>query len=223
MNWEAKQWQKRVQIYEQTGKAGLMCLRCGISRPRMCKWWGRYQAEGIKGLMSRNRPPKEIPFRKATPEIEQWVLHIRQNQTIGSRRIQRELQRLHDVRLSSATIHKVLERNQVTPLRRPSRRRRASQYEKKALGAQLQIARSSSKPSKRCRFPSSAARRTKALSARPMTSKGPGVTARQEAIEQAAHATPQWQERKSSADGSPKALRHREPNPSRSTHLTSSY
>lgn len=103
MNREAKQWQKWVQLYEQMGNAGLACLRCGISRPRMRKWWRRYQAEGIKGLKGRNRRPKEIPFRKATPEIERWVLDLRQKQTIGARRIQRKLQRLHDVHLSPAT------------------------------------------------------------------------------------------------------------------------
>lgn len=59
--------------------------------------------------------------------------------TIGSRRIQNEMQRLHGVHLSSATIDKVLKRNQVAPLRRPPRHPRVKRYEKKVPGEQIQM------------------------------------------------------------------------------------
>lgn len=139
MSREVKQRLAWVQLYEQTGNAGLTCRRCGISRPTLRKWWRRYQEEGIQGLESRSRRPKEIPYRKVTPEIEGWILELRQKRMIGSRRLQNELQRLHDVHLSSATIHKVLKRNQVGPLRRPPRRRRVKRYEKKVPGEQIQM------------------------------------------------------------------------------------
>jgi len=35
-----------VRLYERVGNAGIVCRRCGISRPTLRKWWRRYQAEG---------------------------------------------------------------------------------------------------------------------------------------------------------------------------------
>ena len=134
MNREVKQRLTWVKLYEQTGDAGLTCRRCGISRPTLRKWWQRYQAEGINGLESRSRRPKHIPYRKVTPEVERWILDLRHKRMIGSRRIQHELQRLHRFHLSLETIHKVLKRNQVAPLRRPPRRRHVKRYERKVPG-----------------------------------------------------------------------------------------
>jgi transposase-like protein len=31
-----------VELYAKTGDAGLVCRRCGISRPTLRKWWRRY-------------------------------------------------------------------------------------------------------------------------------------------------------------------------------------
>lgn len=123
MNREVRHRLSWVEYYEQTSDADLTCRRCGISRPTLRKWWRRYQAEGIKGLESRSRRPKYIPFRKVTPEVEQWVLELPRKRMIGSRRIQHELERLNDFHLSLETIHKVLKRNQVAPLRRLLRRK----------------------------------------------------------------------------------------------------
>ncbi|MBV9386068.1 MAG: IS481 family transposase, partial [Chroococcidiopsidaceae cyanobacterium CP_BM_ER_R8_30] len=35
MNIEIKQRLRWIKLYEQTGNAGLVCLRCGISRPTL--------------------------------------------------------------------------------------------------------------------------------------------------------------------------------------------
>ena len=35
-----------IRLYERVGNAGIVCRRCGISRPTLRKWWRRYQAEG---------------------------------------------------------------------------------------------------------------------------------------------------------------------------------
>lgn len=47
---EARGREKWIKIYEQTGHAGLTCLRCGISRPTLRKWWKRYLEKGEEGL-----------------------------------------------------------------------------------------------------------------------------------------------------------------------------
>ena len=41
---------KCVQLYEELGNAGIVCLRRGISRPTLRKWWTRYQEKDIDGL-----------------------------------------------------------------------------------------------------------------------------------------------------------------------------
>ncbi len=35
---------KWVKMYKETGDFGLVCRRCGISRPTLRKWWKRYKA-----------------------------------------------------------------------------------------------------------------------------------------------------------------------------------
>ena len=43
-----------IRLYERVRNAGLVCRRCGISRPTLRKWWRRYQAEGEAGLEARS-------------------------------------------------------------------------------------------------------------------------------------------------------------------------
>lgn len=123
MEREVKQRLTWVKLYEETGNAGLVSRRCGISRPTLRKWWRRYQAEGVAGLRSRSRRPHHSPRRKVTPEHEAWVLALRQERRLGPRRIQHELQRLYQLHLSTSTIYKVLKRHDVAPLRRQRRNR----------------------------------------------------------------------------------------------------
>ena len=66
-----------VQLYEELGNAGTVCLRCGISRPTLRKWWQRYQEHGLIGLQEENRRPKSSPTRKVQPEHEQLIAALR--------------------------------------------------------------------------------------------------------------------------------------------------
>jgi len=100
---------KWVQLYEELGNAGIVCLRCGISRPTLRKWWTRYQEKGIDGLQEESRRPKSSPGQKVLPIHVQLISDLRKRK-LGHRRIKSELNRLHDISLSTATIHKVLER-----------------------------------------------------------------------------------------------------------------
>jgi transposase-like protein len=38
-----------IRLYEELGNAGIVCRRCGISRPTLRKWWRRYQEQASKG------------------------------------------------------------------------------------------------------------------------------------------------------------------------------
>ncbi|MDR1125361.1 MAG: helix-turn-helix domain-containing protein, partial [Deltaproteobacteria bacterium] len=50
MEKEVRQRHQWVRLYEESRDAGLVCRRCGISRPTLRKWWIRYQAQGLDGL-----------------------------------------------------------------------------------------------------------------------------------------------------------------------------
>ncbi len=64
MNRKLRMRLKWVRLYEETGNAGLVCRRCGISRPTLRKWWRRYErrdqrfAELNDPLQSRGHIPK---------------------------------------------------------------------------------------------------------------------------------------------------------------------
>ncbi len=130
------QW---VMLYEQTQDAGLVCRRCGISRPTLRKWVKRYNEHGVSGLESLSRQPHGSPNRKVYQREESLILEMRKNRRLGARRIQNELLRLHEISLSLRTIHKILSRHNVKPLKRPRRTASPIRCEKDIPGERIQM------------------------------------------------------------------------------------
>ena len=130
---------KWVQMYEATGHAGKTCLRCGISRPTLRKWYRRYKAEGLSGLQEQSRRPHRSSGQKVTDEYEKLILDFRSNQNLGARRIQSELIWRHNLKLSLATIHKVLKKNEAPPLVRIKRKSGHKRYERPIPGDRVQM------------------------------------------------------------------------------------
>lgn len=128
-----------LTLYEKTGDAGLVCRRCGISRPTLRKWIKRYKKLGIDGLISRSRKPHHSPQRKVTPDTEATVLELRRDRKLGARRIQNELLRNHQLSLSLATIHKILSRHNVKPLKPYRRKKRFKRYQRPIPGDRVQM------------------------------------------------------------------------------------
>ncbi|WAW10400.1 IS481 family transposase [Oxalobacter vibrioformis] len=139
MKREIQQRLQWVQLYEKTGDAGLVCRRCGISRPTLRKWWKRYQEHGVAGLVSQSRRPKNSPAQKVSPQAEEIILEIRRSRNLGARRIQAEIMRLHDLSLSLATIHKILIRNQVKPVLKIRKKAGFIRYERPIPGDRVQM------------------------------------------------------------------------------------
>src|SRR6185369_9650491 len=96
-----------VELYQSTKDAGFVCRRCGISRPTLRKWVRRYEQHGIDGLQELSKRPKSSPNKKIDQPKEELIKQLRQRR-LGTRRIQSELIRLHDLHLSRASLHKVL-------------------------------------------------------------------------------------------------------------------
>jgi transposase len=107
-----------VQLYQDTHNSGLVCRRCGISRPRLRKWVRRHEEQGLAGLQDQRRRPRNSPNTKVGEQEESWILDLRKSRKLGARRIQNELYREQGCSLGLATIHKVLIRHNVKPLKR---------------------------------------------------------------------------------------------------------
>lgn len=130
---------KWVKMYETTGSSGMTCLRCGISRPTLRKWWRRYQANGVDGLRSQSRTPKSSPARKAFRSENEKILSLRSERRLGARRIQNELYHLHHIHLGLATILKVLRTSGVAPLKRKRRVKGWKRYSCPIPGERVQM------------------------------------------------------------------------------------
>jgi transposase InsO family protein len=139
MNQEIHTRLKWIKHYQLTGNLGITCHRCGISRPTLRKWLQRYEEFSLDGLAGRSRRPRNSPNRKTFAEQEQQVLLLRHENNLGARRIQNELKRQYQLSLSLATIHKILVKNKVKPLRRPEREKRVRRYSKAILGERVQV------------------------------------------------------------------------------------
>lgn len=95
-----------IRVYEGSRNFGMTCLRCGISRPTLRKWWRRYESEGENGLKSRSRRPRRTPLQKVFASQTKRIHRLRRK-NFGARRIQSELIRHYEFRLSLATITKL--------------------------------------------------------------------------------------------------------------------
>jgi len=99
-----------IKLHEEIGDAGVVCRRCGISRPTLRKWWRRYRAEGPAGLEGRSRRPHRSPGRKVLEREEGLILQLRRERELGLGRLRVELIRSHGLELSLDTLQKVLVR-----------------------------------------------------------------------------------------------------------------
>ena len=128
-----------VRMYEETGDAGLVCRRCGISRPTLRKWLKRFEAQGESGLVSESRRPKRSPKQKVFRKERALILRLRKDRNLGARRIQSELRMYRDIDLSISSIHKVLTQASVKPLVMPKRVVHGKRYNRPIPGDRVQM------------------------------------------------------------------------------------
>ena len=129
-----------VELYAQTGDAGLVCRRCGISRPTLRKWWRRYQAAGPAGLVEQSRRPRRLAAQKVFAEHETLILSLRRDRKLGIKQLRNELVRQHDLTLSLDTIQRVLVRHGEQVLKRSRRRVRGKLcYSRPVPGDRVQM------------------------------------------------------------------------------------
>ena len=139
MNKEIRQRLKWIELYEETKNAGLVCRRCGISRPTLRKWLNRYKENGLDGIKDVSKRPHTSPNGKINLPMEEWILSLRKERKLGARRIQNELLREHSVQLSLASIHKVLTRHNVKPIVFQRKKKDFIRYQRPIPGDRVQM------------------------------------------------------------------------------------
>src|SRR2546422_1314396 len=139
MGTEIRKRLRWVELFHRLANYSVVCLKCGISRPTLRKWVGRYREHGTAGLASTSRKPKSSPATKLLEQHRGWIRDLR-SRRLGSRRIQSELKRVHNFDLSRTTIDKVLRAMNVKPLSRPHRPRKGStRYARLIPGERVQM------------------------------------------------------------------------------------
>jgi len=129
-----------VELYARTGDAGLVCRRCGISRPTLRKWWRRYQGEGEAGLVDKSRRPHRLAAQKVFADQEKLILALRRERRLGIKQLRNELIRQHNLALSLDTIHRVLVRHGEHVLKPPRRWRKGQRrYSRPVPGDRIQM------------------------------------------------------------------------------------
>ncbi len=91
----------------ETGDVAKTCRYFGVGRTSFYRWKAAYQKNGEEGLVNKPSIPKWHANR--TPiEIEEKVLHLRKKYHLGPMRIVWYLARYHDIKISDATVSRVL-------------------------------------------------------------------------------------------------------------------
>ena len=129
-----------LQYAEETGHVAKTCRYFGIGRSSFYRWRQAYTERGEAGLI--NAPP--IPkwhANRTPPEREEKVLYLRRKYHLGPMRIVWYLERYHDIKMSDATVSRILRRNGLNRLPRGTRMRKihTKRYQKQVPGHHIQM------------------------------------------------------------------------------------
>jgi transposase InsO family protein len=97
------------------------------------------QKSGVSGLASLSRRPHTSLATKTGDRETKLILKFRTDRILGARRIQSELFRQHNIALALATIHKVLKKNKVKPVRKFRRKHQYKRYQRPIPGNLVQM------------------------------------------------------------------------------------
>jgi len=126
MDKKRREIQRKLRILryaEETGHVAKTCRYFGIGRTSSNRWRQSYEKYGKDGLINRLPVPKWQVNR--TPiEIEEKVLHLRREYHLGPMRIVWHLERYHGIKISDATVSRMLKRRGVNRLPRGTRMRK---------------------------------------------------------------------------------------------------
>jgi transposase len=94
---------------EVTGNVAMTCRYYGISRQVSCRWYRRYQEEGLAGLRDRSKRPLTCPHENPA-EVVAKIIYPRTNYHFGPAKISMYLKRYHDIEISNSGVWRILQR-----------------------------------------------------------------------------------------------------------------
>lgn len=143
MKQEDRDIQRKLRVLEHAERLGSVVKTCryyGIARSTFYRWRVAYLSEGPRGLIDKPSIPKRH-YNRTAPEIEEKVIYLRKNYHLGPIRIMWYLERYHDIKMSDATVSRILRRNGMNRLPRGTRTRKVhtKRYNKQVPGHHIQM------------------------------------------------------------------------------------
>lgn len=135
--------QRKLRILKHADENGSVIKTCryfGVGRSTFYRWRELLVKHSEKGLINRPSIPKQH-YNRTPPEIEEKVLHLRRNYYLAPMRIVWYLERYHNIKISDATVSRILKRNGMIRLPRGTRIRtlHTKRYNKQVLGHHIQM------------------------------------------------------------------------------------
>ena len=129
-----------VQHTERTGQVAKTCGYFGIGRTNFYRWRRAYEQDGVARLVNAKTIPKNSP-NQTPPELAEQVLQLRSKYHLEPKRVMCYLARHHGIKLSDATIYRILKRNGLNRLSRGMRQRKVytKRYNKQVPGHHIQM------------------------------------------------------------------------------------
>ena len=137
---EVQQKLRILRFADACGDVVKTCRYFGIGRASFYRWKSAYERRGEAGLENRSSAPLNPANQKPKAIIEQ-VLHLRKTYHLGPARIMWYLARYHGIKISDATIYRILKRNGLNRLPGGTRVRKihTHRYEQRVPGHQIQV------------------------------------------------------------------------------------
>ena len=143
MSKDKREIQRKLRVLryaEEIGHVAKTCRYFGIGRASFYRWRKAYSERGEAGLI--NAPP--IPkwhANRTPPEREEKVLYLRRKYHLGPMRIVWYLARYHNIKISDATVSRILRRHGMNRLPRGTRMRKVhtKRYQKQVPGHHIQM------------------------------------------------------------------------------------
>jgi transposase len=101
--------ERMVRRYYETRNYTQVAREFGTKRQRVKFWVERFEKEGIDGLGDKSRAPHNIPH-KTSKDVEEKIkqIAISRKYSIGQDRIQLELLKRYDIKISTSTINRIM-------------------------------------------------------------------------------------------------------------------
>lgn len=129
-----------LKYAEESGNIAKTCRYYGIPRSIFYLWRSRLRQGGEHALLRKKPIPQRQPNR--TPdEIVEKVLYLRKKYHLGPYRLMWYMERYHGIKLSDATIYRILKRNGLNCLPRQASKRtvHTKRYSKQVPGHHIQM------------------------------------------------------------------------------------